>query len=185
MSIKTAVNLYIVSTMSDSGKTAIVSALLRVLSRRSLHVTPFKAQNMSLNSYPSIEGGEIALAQAMQAYVAGLMPSVHHNPILIKPMTSDRAEYIILGKPRAQLSFNEYLNDDAIRHLAINAVKSSIRRLKDEFDLVVGEGAGSAYEPTWQVGTLLTLGRRSGLMPVYLWFSISIGGVVHSFRVLV
>ncbi|WP_229709667.1 cobyric acid synthase [Vulcanisaeta souniana] len=140
-------NLYIVSTMSDSGKTAIVSALLRVLSRRSLHVTPFKAQNMSLNSYPSIEGGEIALAQAMQAYVAGLMPSVHHNPILIKPMTSDRAEYIILGKPRAQLSFNEYLNDDAIRHLAINAVKSSIRRLKDEFDLVVGEGAGSAYEP--------------------------------------
>ncbi len=133
--------------MSDSGKTTIVSALLRILSRRGLRVAPFKAQNMSLNSYPSIEGGEIALAQAMQAYVAGLMPSVHYNPVLVKPMSIDRAEYIILGKPRAQLTFNDYLNDGVIRRLAINAIRSSMRKLRDEFDLVIGEGAGSAYEP--------------------------------------
>lgn len=133
--------------MSDSGKTAIVSALLRILSTRGFHVTPFKAQNMSLNSYPSIEGGEIALAQAMQAYVAGLMPSIYYNPILIKPMLSDKAEYIILGKPRAQLSFNDYLNNNLIRRLAVNAVKASIRKLTMEYDMVIGEGAGSAYEP--------------------------------------
>ncbi|WP_054842195.1 cobyric acid synthase [Vulcanisaeta distributa] len=140
-------NIYILSTMSDSGKTAIVSALLRILRVRGFHASPFKAQNMSLNSYPAIEGGEIALAQAMQAYVAGLMPSIYHNPILIKPMSSDRAEYVILGKPRAQLSFNEYLNNYPIRRLAINAVKVSIRRLTEEYDVVIGEGAGSAYEP--------------------------------------
>ncbi len=142
------VNVFIVSTMSDSGKTAIVSALLRLLSTRGFRASPFKAQNMSLNSYPSIEGGEIALAQAMQAYASGIMPSIYHNPILIKPMSSDRAEYVILGKPRAQLSFREYLsNSNNIRGLAINAVKASIRRLVREYDIVVGEGAGSAYEP--------------------------------------
>ncbi len=108
---------------------------------------------MSLNSYPSIEGGEIALAQAMQAYVAGLTPSIYHNPILIKPMLSDKAEYIILGKPRAQLSFNDYLNKNLIRRLAVNAVKASIRKLTMEYDVVVGEGAGSAYEQTSPVGT--------------------------------
>lgn len=152
--MKHLVNIYIVSTMSDSGKTAIVSALLRILSTRGgFHVTPFKAQNMSLNSYPSIEGGEIALAQAMQAYVAGLTPSIYHNPILIKPMLSDKAEYIILGKPRAQLSFNDYLNKNLIRRLAVNAVKASIRKLTMEYDVVVGEGAGSAYEQTSPVGT--------------------------------
>lgn len=108
---------------------------------------------MSLNSYPSIEGGEIALAQAMQAYVAGLMPSVYHNPILIKPMLGDKAEYIILGKPRAQLSFNHYLNDSSIRRLAINAVKASVRKLIEEYDIVVGEGAGSLTSQTSPVRT--------------------------------
>jgi adenosylcobyric acid synthase len=145
--ISLSVNVFIVSTMSDSGKTVIVSALLRILSTRGFHVSPFKAQNMSLNSYPSIEGGEIALAQAMQAYVAGVKPSIYHNPVLIKPMSSTKAEYIILGKSRAQLLFNEYLNNGAIRRLAINAVKASIRKLTEDFDLVIGEGAGSAYEP--------------------------------------
>ncbi|WP_243670863.1 hypothetical protein [Vulcanisaeta sp. JCM 16161] len=146
-------NIYIVSTMSDSGKTAIVSALLRILSIKGFRASPFKAQNMSLNSYPSIEGGEIALAQAMQAYVAGLMPSVYHNPILIKPMLGDKAEYIILGKPRAQLSFNHYLNDSSIRRLAINAVKASVRKLIEEYDIVVGEGAGSLTSQTSPVRT--------------------------------
>lgn len=141
-------NVFITSTMSDSGKTVIVGALLRILSTKGLHASPFKAQNMSLNSYPSIEGGEIALAQAMQAYVAGLMPSIYHNPVLIKPMLNDKAEYIILGKPRAQLSFNEYLSDNnAIRRLAINAIKTSIHKLTEEYDVIIGEGAGSAYEP--------------------------------------
>ena len=140
-------NVFMVSTMSDSGKTAITGALLRILSTRGFRVAPFKAQNMSLNSYPSIEGGEIALAQAMQAYAAGILPSIYHNPILIKPMTSDKAEYVILGKPRAQLFFNEYLSDNSIRRLAVNAVKTSVRKLTEEYDIVVGEGAGSAYEP--------------------------------------
>ncbi|MGC9152773.1 MAG: cobyric acid synthase [Vulcanisaeta sp.] len=140
-------NIYLVSTMSDSGKTVIVSALLRILRARGFKVSPFKAQNMSLNSYPAIEGGEIALAQAMQAYVADLTPSIYHNPILIKPMTSHLAEYVILGKPRSQLAFNDYLTKPSIRRLAINAVKRSIEVLKNNYDIVIGEGAGSAYEP--------------------------------------
>jgi adenosylcobyric acid synthase len=140
-------NIYLVSTMSDSGKTVIVAALLRILRSRGFRASPFKAQNMSLNSYPSIEGGEIALAQAMQAYVAGLMPSVYHNPILIKPMSVDKAEYIILGRPRVQLTFNQYLTEGWLRSLAIRSVRRSIERLVSDYDIVVGEGAGSAYEP--------------------------------------
>lgn len=141
------VSIYLVSTMSDSGKTTIVAALLRLLRGRGLRVTPFKAQNMSLNSYPAIEGGEIALAQAMQAYIAGLLPSIYHNPVLIKPMDMHRAEYVILGKPRAQLTFGQYLMDQGFRGFVVKAVKGSIERLRRDFDVVVGEGAGSAYEP--------------------------------------
>jgi Cobyric acid synthase len=124
--------------MSDSGKTTIVAALLRLLRGRGLRVTPFKAQNMSLNSYPAIEGGEIALAQAMQAYIAGLLPSIYHNPVLIKPMDMHRAEYVILGKPRAQLTFGQYLMDQGFRGFVVKAVKGSIERLRRDFDVVVG-----------------------------------------------
>ena len=140
-------SIYLVSTMSDSGKTTLVTAILRLLSRRGLRAAPFKAQNMSLNSYPTIEGGEIALAQAMQAYAAGLQPSVYYNPVLIKPMGMDKAEYVILGKPRAQLTFSDYLADRDFRRLVVKAVREGINKLRRDFDVVVGEGAGSAYEP--------------------------------------
>jgi adenosylcobyric acid synthase len=140
-------SIYLVSTMSDSGKTTLVTAILRLLSRRGLRAAPFKAQNMSLNSYPTIEGGEIALAQAMQAYAAGLLPSVYYNPVLIKPMGMDKAEYVILGKPRAQLTFSEYLADRDFRRLVVKAVREGVNKLRRDFDVVVGEGAGSAYEP--------------------------------------
>jgi adenosylcobyric acid synthase len=140
-------SIYLVSTMSDSGKTTLVTAILRLLSRRGLRAAPFKAQNMSLNSYPTIEGGEIALAQAMQAYAAGLLPSVYYNPVLIKPMGMDKAEYVILGKPRAQLTFSDYLADRNFRRLVVKAVREGISKLRRDFDVVVGEGAGSAYEP--------------------------------------
>jgi adenosylcobyric acid synthase len=133
--------------MSDSGKTTLVTAILRLLSRRGLRAAPFKAQNMSLNSYPTIEGGEIALAQAMQAYAAGLLPSVYYNPVLIKPMGMDKAEYVILGKPRAQLTFSDYLADRDFRRLVVKAVREGVNKLRRDFDVVVGEGAGSAYEP--------------------------------------
>ncbi|MCG2862876.1 MAG: cobyric acid synthase [Vulcanisaeta sp.] len=140
-------SIYLVSTMSDSGKTTLVTAILRLLSRRGLRAAPFKAQNMSLNSYPTIEGGEIALAQAMQAYAAGLLPSVYYNPVLIKPMGMDKAEYVILGKPRAQLTFSDYLADRDFRRLVVKAVREGVNKLRRDFDVVVGEGAGSAYEP--------------------------------------
>ncbi|WP_069807981.1 cobyric acid synthase [Vulcanisaeta thermophila] len=138
---------YIVSTMSDSGKTTLVAGLIRLAVNKGLRTAPFKAQNMSLNSYPAIEGGEIALAQAMQSYVAGVKPSIYFNPVLIKPMGEDRAEYVVLGKPRKQITFGDYLRDARFRALVIRAIKGSIKRLINEYDLVIGEGAGSAYEP--------------------------------------
>ncbi len=92
--------MFVLSTSSNSGKTVIVTAIARVLSRRA-RVAPFKAQNMSLNSYPAVDGGgEVAVAQAMQAYAAGgVEPSTAMNPpILLKPLGGDdRSEVIVRG----------------------------------------------------------------------------------------
>jgi len=174
--LRDSVNIYILSTMSSSGKTALVTGLLRLAVEKKLRAAPFKAQNMSLNSYPAVNGGEIALAQAMQSYVAGLEPRVEFNPVLIKPMGINKAEYIIMGKPRAQLSYSEYLRGP-MRKLALDSIRRSIGALASSFDMVIGEGAGSAYEPNiarWDVANFRPaqlLGAR-----VYVILDIDRGG---------
>jgi adenosylcobyric acid synthase (glutamine-hydrolysing) (EC 6.3.5.10) len=91
--------LIILGTTSHSGKSILVTALCRMLKNRGLRVAPFKSQNMSLNSWVTTSGGEIGIAQAVQAWAAGVEPSVLMNPILLKPKGDRTSQVIIMGRP--------------------------------------------------------------------------------------
>jgi len=100
--------LSVVGCSSSCGKSLITAIIARYFAKKGLKVSPFKVQNMSLNSYPAINGGEIALAQAMQAYSAFTEPLVEMNPILIKPLGENYCEVIVKGRSRGVLTFQEY-----------------------------------------------------------------------------
>ena len=131
-------------TTSHAGKTILVAALCRILSERGLKVAPFKSQNMSLNSYVTEDGREIARAQALQAFAAGIEPRVEMNPILLKPKGEKVSQVILHGKPFADVETTPY--GEFARSKGAEAVKRSLSILRSEFDVVVIEGAGSPAE---------------------------------------
>lgn len=125
------------------GKSIVATALCRILRNRGVRVAPFKAQNMSNNSFVTIEGGEIGRAQVAQAEAAGLPPSVHMNPILLKP-SSDRGSQVILqGRVLGQMGAAEY---HTLKPRLRKAVLDSFNRLSRSYDAIVMEGAGSCCE---------------------------------------
>ncbi|MBI4743806.1 MAG: cobyric acid synthase [Actinobacteria bacterium] len=97
-------------TGSHVGKSVIVAALCRIFSNEGIRVVPFKSQNMALNSFITKDGGEIGRAQAVQAQAARIEPSIHMNPILLKPSADSVAQVIMRGKPYANMSAIEYQN---------------------------------------------------------------------------
>jgi adenosylcobyric acid synthase len=135
--------LAVLGTGSDVGKSVIVAGLCRLLHHAGVRVAPFKAQNMSLNSYVTPDGGEIGRAQALQAEACGLLPHVDMNPILLKPESDHCAQVMVHGKVFARLDASSYF--DGRRQLA-PAIQESYERLAGEYDVVVIEGAGSAAE---------------------------------------
>jgi len=136
--------LMVQGTTSHAGKTILVAALCRILSERGLKVAPFKSQNMSLNSYVTEDGREIARAQALQAFAAGIEPRVEMNPILLKPKGEKVSQVILHGKPFADVETTPY--GEFARSKGAEAVKRSLSILRSEFDVVVIEGAGSPAE---------------------------------------
>lgn len=131
-------------TSSNAGKSVMVAALCRIYSRRGYKVAPFKSQNMSLNSYTTKENGEIAIAQVLQAEAADIEPSIHMNPILLKPKGNFISQVIIQGKAIADMNFYEYQHN--FRETAISAIKESLAILESEYDIIIIEGAGSPAE---------------------------------------
>src|SRR5437588_4796464 len=126
-------------TGSDVGKSLIVAGLARAFAKRGLRVRPFKPQNMANNAAVAADGGEIGRAQALQARAAGVPPSVHMNPILLKPQSEIGAQIVVQGKVYGSAKAAEYLG---LKQKLLPCVLDSFERLKNESDLVLVEGAG-------------------------------------------
>src|SRR5207247_4979507 len=134
--------LMIQGTSSHAGKSVMAAAFGRWLQEQGLRVAPFKAQNMSLNSFVTLQGEEIARSQATQAEVLDLEPSADMNPILLKPMDHG-CQVIVQGKPAGIMSIRDYY---AFKPQAWRAITESYCRLAADYDAIVLEGAGSAAE---------------------------------------
>src|SRR5678815_5613411 len=100
--------LFVGGTASNAGKSWMVTAICAWLRRRGVSVAPFKAQNMSNNSYPCAAGGEIGRAQVAQAEACGLEPEPAMNPILLKPTGNGRSQVVVNGRPWHTLAAREY-----------------------------------------------------------------------------
>ncbi len=130
-------------TGSNAGKSILSAAMCRILLQDGFRVAPFKAQNMSLNSYVTREGGEMGRAQVVQAQACRLDPDVRMNPVLLKPNSDTGSQVIILGKPIGNMDFWEYTRD-RIPPLAV--AREAYDSLAAEHDIIVLEGAGSPAE---------------------------------------
>ncbi len=135
--------LMFLGTGSDVGKSIVVTAFCRILKRRGIKVVPFKAQNMSNNSYVTLEGGEIGRAQAVQAEACELIPSVHMNPILLKPSSKSSSQIVLHGKPIGVMSAIKYHN---FKEKLKKEVLKSFKILSEKYDVILIEGAGSCCE---------------------------------------
>src|SRR5450756_1294694 len=136
--------LMIQGTGSHVGKSILATGFCRILADKGYKVAPFKSQNMSLNSAVTSDGGEIARAQELQARGARVEPSVLMNPVLLKPKDAKRCEVIMLGNSIGDFTAKQYLYD--VRERALRVIKDSLETLREDFDLVVIEGAGSPAE---------------------------------------
>ncbi|MBC7968587.1 MAG: cobyric acid synthase CobQ [Verrucomicrobia bacterium] len=136
--------IMVVGTTSHAGKSLITAAICRILNRRGWRVAPFKGQNMALNAYVTASGGEIGHAQAVQAWAAGIAPWVEMNPILLKPQGDMTSQVIIKGKAVGNVGAAEYY--EQYFDVGWQAIEESLRRLSEEFDILVCEGAGSPAE---------------------------------------
>ncbi len=150
----TAKTLAIMGTSSSAGKSLLVTALCHSYARRGIKVAPFKAQNMSNNAAVCPDGSEIGRAQAVQAAAAGLEPTVDMNPILIKPEADSRAQIVVNGRPWQTLDARDYYPN---KDFLWEQVTRSIDRLRQEYELVIIEGAGSPAELNLKEGDLVNM----------------------------
>jgi adenosylcobyric acid synthase len=170
--------LMIQGTGSGAGKSLIAAAFCRIFRDMGLKVAPFKAQNMALNSFITSEGGEIGRAQALQAEAAGVEPSVHMNPVLLKASGEMGSQVILQGKVHSTMKAREYY---AFRKEAWDAVRKSYKRLSREYDILVLEGAGSPAEINLMDVDIVNMSMaKHAKAPVLLIGDIDKGGVFAS-----
>src|SRR6202163_60150 len=165
-------------TGSDVGKSLIVAGLARALADRGLTVRPFKSQNMSNNAAVTADGGEIGRAQALQARAARVSPSVHMNPVLLKPQSEVGAQIVVQGRVQGTAKAAAY---QKLKPELMGFVLDSYARLKREADIVLVEGAGSASEVNLRAHDIANMGfARAADVPVVLIGDIDRGGVIAS-----
>jgi adenosylcobyric acid synthase len=174
----TARALMFQGTGSDVGKSLIVAGLARAFTLRGLKVRPFKPQNMSNNAAVTADGGEIGRAQALQARAARVPPSVHMNPVLLKPQSEIGAQVVVQGRVfgSAKAAAYQHMKSDLLPY-----VLDSFARLRSEADIVLVEGAGSAAEVNLRDNDIANMGfARAAGVPVVLIGDIDRGGVIAS-----
>ncbi len=171
--------LMVQGTASHVGKSVMVAALCRIFRQDGFRVAPFKAQNMSNNSYVTADGGEIGRAQAVQADAAGVEARVEMNPVLLKPEADHTSQVVLMGRPLASAGAREYFA--AIKPRLWTAVQHSLDSLREDFDIVVAEGAGSPAEINLKATEIVNMAvARYAKAPVMLCGDIDRGGVFAS-----
>jgi adenosylcobyric acid synthase len=167
--------LLVAGTNSDAGKSVLTAGLCRWLARQGVRVAPFKAQNMSLNSFVTAGGAEIGRAQVMQAAAAGVEPTADMNPVLLKPGSDRRSQVVVLGQPVAEADAMSYRPMAAqLREVAL----ASLNRLRAQYDVVICEGAGSPAEINLRATDVANMGLATAAeLPVIVIGDIDRGGV--------
>lgn len=195
--------LLVAGTTSDAGKSVVTAGICRWLARQGLKVAPFKAQNMSLNSYVTRDGAEIGRAQAMQAAAARVEPSALMNPVLLKPGGDRSSQVVLLGKAVGELSARGYFGDgdtgsdtgsdsdsnevprtpyEGHRRALLETVTACLDELRATHDAVICEGAGSPAEINLRRTDIVNMGlARAAALPVVVVGDIDRGGVFASF----
>lgn len=167
--------LMVQGTSSDAGKSLLVTALCRIYARQGHPVAPFKPQNMALNSAVTADGGEIGRAQAVQALAAGLAPSVHFNPVLLKPNSDTGCQVILQGRALGNMEAEAYHD---YKQIAMATVLDSHQRLRQQYARIIVEGAGSPAEINLRAGDIANMGFAEVVdCPVILIADIDRGGV--------
>jgi adenosylcobyric acid synthase len=167
--------LLVCGTASDAGKSLVTAGICRSLARRGVRVAPFKAQNMANNSAVTASGAEIGRAQAMQAAACGIEPEAAMNPVLIKPAGETSSQVLLMGKPYANVTARSY---QELKASLQEPVLEALDALRDRFEAVICEGAGSPAEINLRERDLANMGlARAAGLPVLLVGDIDRGGV--------
>ena len=170
--------LMVQGTASHVGKSVLTAALCRLFFRRGLRVAPFKAQNMSNNSFVTPDGKEIGRAQAVQAAACRLAPRADFNPILIKPESDTTAQLVVGGEVAGSLSAKDF---GRVKREYWCTVQEAFQRVSEAFDVVVLEGAGSPAEVNLRACDVVNMQMaRYAAAPVLLVGDIDRGGVFAS-----
>ncbi|MGA5562456.1 cobyric acid synthase [Streptomyces platensis] len=182
--------LLVAGTTSDAGKSVVTAGICRWLVRQGVRVAPFKAQNMSLNSFVTREGAEIGRAQAMQAAAARVEPTALMNPVLLKPGSDRSSQVVLLGKPVGELSARGYFGGTSQgkaqyagrREQLLGTVTDCLQELRRTHDAVICEGAGSPAEINLRRTDIVNMGlARAARIPAVVVGDIDRGGVFASF----
>ncbi|WP_456087871.1 cobyric acid synthase [Parabacteroides sp.] len=135
-----------VGTCSDAGKSVINAAFCRIFKQDGYYPAPFKAQNMSLNSYSTPEGGEMGRAQVVQAEACGIVPHTDMNPVLLKPTNDKSSQVVLNGRPVGNMSARDYFGMQNRKEELFEKAIEAFRRLENRYSPIVLEGAGSISE---------------------------------------
>ncbi|WNY24855.1 cobyric acid synthase [Methanolapillus millepedarum] len=172
-----AKTLLVLGTSSDAGKSSVVTAICKILSEK-YKVAPFKAQNMSLNSWVSKDGKEISFAQVIQAWAAGAEPIPEMNPVVLKPKGDSISQVIVLGEHYADRTAGNYY--ESIDEM-FKILNRALSKLEENFDVIVMEGAGGAAEINLYDRDIVNIGTaRLTKAPIILVGDIERGGVFAS-----
>lgn len=166
-------------TASDVGKSVVTTALCRIFAQDGYRPAPFKSQNMALNSYVTKDGKEIGRAQGVQAEASGIEATTDMNPILIKPVKDMHSQIVVHGVPYAYMSASDYREEFLPN--ARQTVMDALNRLRDTYDIVLMEGAGSPAEINLKDRDIVNMNLAGWAdAPVLLVSDIDRGGVFAS-----